>query len=343
MINILHPNLQLHWVSDTAWYASLGFEIWRSLDQGLTWTRIAMLNKGILGRIARRPFLGHILRLGVYNLLPLKSGTILCVANRKIYRSTDGGSTFTPVFDRFRGRRPLRMGMCEDRHGNVFLGEYWLNKEREPVRLWNSQDDGQTWDAVYTWPAGEIRHIHLVQSDPYDDLLWVATGDQDEECRILCSRDGGASFEKVGGGSQDWRTVSLLFTTGALFWGTDIGIDVPEQENFIYRLDRRTHEIKQLHKIVGPCYYSTKINDEVLILGSAVENINAIHHKCVHLYWSHNEVDWQHLALWEKWPLPGLFGPATITFPLSSSPQSRLLFNVQFVTRNNGSLIEAKL
>jgi hypothetical protein len=186
-----------------------------------------------------------------------------------------------------------------------------------------------------------MRHIHFVQFDPYEKLIWVGTGDRDSECQMAYSRDGGVNFEAIGGGTQNWRAVSVLFTPEAIFWGTDIGKGRGDQPNHIVRWDRSTHVLHKLMQIDGPAYYSTQTLEGLLVVGTAVERGENVKDKCVHLYWSEDHLGWNNVRLWRRWPLPGLCGPATITFPLSDGPLSRLLFNVNLVlSRHDGSLFE---
>lgn len=334
-----YPNLRLHWASSEGWFGSRGYEIWFSGDEGASWRKLSALRTGWLPWSARFPFLAQAGRLGIHNLLRLSSGALICVAGGVLYRSTDQAATFKPVLSEFQGRRPLPMGLCQDHLGRIYLGEYWLNKERNPVRLWRSEDDGLTWRPIYTWPA--VRHIHFVQFDPYEQGLWVGTGDENSECQIAYSRDGGLSFETIGGGEQLWRAVSLLFTPEALFWGTDIGIDHDDQPNYLVRWDRKCRRLQRLMPLDGPAYYSAQTAAGALAVGTAVEGGRNEKDGNLHLYWSQDQRHWNNIRLWRRWQLPGLFGPSTLTFPLSNAPLSRLLFNPNFViSRHDGSLFE---
>jgi hypothetical protein len=167
-VQLRHRNLRLHWISSRDWFASRGYEIRHSDDGGVSWTRTHTLKSGWPNWFSRCPFLAQVARLGIHNLICLSSGTLLCVAGGVVFRSTDEGAAFHPVFSEFQGRRPLRTGICQDHIGRIYLGEYWSNDERGAVRLWRSDDDGATWFPVHTWPAGKTRHIHFVQFDPYE-------------------------------------------------------------------------------------------------------------------------------------------------------------------------------
>ncbi len=65
------------------------------------------------------------------------------------------------------------------------------------------------------------RHVHAVAVDPYTGHVWVCTGDSDLHSRLLYSDDQGDSFQLVGTGSQDWRTLSIWFTERYVYWSMD--------------------------------------------------------------------------------------------------------------------------
>jgi hypothetical protein len=339
-----HRNLILHWVGANNWYASRGYEIWRSADQGESWTNASVLKHDWKRWAARFPLLAQIGRLGIQNMIGLADEALLCVADGVLYRSIDQGTTFDPVLTSFHGRRPLRKGICLDQAGRIYLGEYWVNNEREAVRLWRSDDAGESWQIAHQWPPGTIRHLHFVQFDPVAQALWVGTGDDDSECHIAYSRDGGDTFTPIGQGSQLWRAVSLMFTPDALYWGMDAGVDAEDQINYLVRWDRRTQKLESLQEIAGPAYYSTQLADDILVLGTAVEGGRNEKDKRTHLYWSVNGDEWHDIQLWPKWPAPEILGHAILTFPLSEKPLKRLLLNGHFIRSwNNGALFEIGL
>jgi hypothetical protein len=342
-VQLIHHKLTLQWVSATGWFATRGYEVWYSNDSGKSWIIKGKLNTGFKSWFSKYPLIAQAGRMGIQNLIQLNSGTVLCVADGVVLRSVDKGTTFLPYFSDFSGSRPLRTGLCQDNFGRIYLGEYFSNRDKDVVRLWRSDDDAVNWFPVYIWPSGEIRHIHFVQYDPYSQKIWLGTGDEDEECRIYNSLDGGVSFHTVGAGTQLWRAGSLLFTSDAIYWGTDIGIDHNDQPNHIMRLDRKTGTIDKIKQIYGPAYYSCQLTSGALVIGSCVEQANHHNDWNVHLLWTKDQDKWYDLRLWPKIMAPKIFGPATISFPLCDSPINYLMFNVNFTKKYNGSLLEIKL
>ena len=81
--------------------------------------------------------------------------------------------------------------------GYVYWGEYFDNPHRDEVHIYASTDHGLTWNVAYTFPQGAIRHVHNIVYDKWEDCLWVLTGDNGPECRIL---KASCDFHTCGGG-----------------------------------------------------------------------------------------------------------------------------------------------
>ena len=246
------------------WAAGRG-RVWRRKNDE-EWQEIldpcSSFPKCLLGRAE---ISSRLLRLGVHDILTLGSGETLVVANGKIVHLTSGDQ-WRVVHKIQRGKRPLRQGITCTADGEIYYGEYWNNSDRRAVRIWGSFDGGKTWEPVYTFPEGEIRHVHTLSYDSFGDLIWVGTGDRDRECQIAYSDDGCRSFQPIGSGGQTWRATSLLFTNNSVFWGTDN----PEGDNYLCRWDRAEEELHRVGSVVGPVYYSTKVGRH-LIFSTAVE------------------------------------------------------------------------
>ncbi len=168
------------------------------------------------------------------NVWAVSEDDLIATLGRYVYRSSDGGRTWKQSLDLppssgQMGVLPSAVAVAGE---TVYLGEYPLDTDATP-RLLSSTDRGATWTTVQTF--SDVRHLHAVQADPYDDALWITTGDVDRACRLYryCLRDG--EFQLVGGGSQAWRAVELALTEDALLWGMDC---VYAPDNRIYRLPR---------------------------------------------------------------------------------------------------------
>lgn len=201
----------------------------------------------------------------------LKSGTILILADFKIYRICNKEKKLKKVknmnvFDKKEVRRVMSFGITEDNNGNVYYGEYTRNSLKDSVSVYRSSDDGQTWEVYYSFDKGSIRHIHSVQYDKFSGKVWATTGDSDNECMIGFF-DKNDKFHILFKGSQKYRCVSLLFTEEYIYWA----MDDRSSQNYIYCYERKSDNIYEVCSIDGPAYYSQILTDGSLIFETAVE------------------------------------------------------------------------
>lgn len=214
----------------------------------------------------------QLLRVGLHHLLPLKNGNILVTAKRKTYIYNKEGKLVN-TWNGYQGNKPGHQGVCVAPSGTVLFAEYLLNPARDhAIRLWRSKDNGMTWHVAKEFEAGDIRHLHFVKWDKYEQCLWMGTGDYGEngcENRLYRSTDEGSTWELIGQYSQDWRAIGVCFTQEALLWGTDAG-SCPDTVHFV-RMDRKTHKIDILQDFEGPCHGCASYSDGRAFFSTGVE------------------------------------------------------------------------
>ncbi|RXK88052.1 hypothetical protein EST62_04965 [Chlorobaculum sp. 24CR] len=267
------------------------------------------------------------LRMGIHAAQPLCDGRILVVLKRRFVLIDQDGSS--RVVDRVhRGNKPASKALCQIPDGTVLYGEYFLNKNREiPVALYRTENPVLGFRKIFEFSAGEVRHIHFVQWDPFEACLWMGTGDADAECNLFKSTDTGESWSRIGGGSQDWRAVGVIFTTGALFWGTDAGSDADLTPNYIIRFDRITHELSKIQRIQGPCHGSGVLSDGTMFISTGVEGGKNELDASAHLWASRDGYKWREVYARpkKKWPHIVQFGVMRI--PPGTETTDALHFN----------------
>ena len=245
----------------------------------------------------------------------LKSGTMLVHGAHRshlLWRSVDGGITFEKIHQM---RHTFLSQGWTEKDGIVFYGEYHDNCDRTEIHLWKGTDDGGSWSIVHTFPDNSIRHIHAVQYDKFEDKLWVTTGDEDSECRIMYSEDDGNTFETIGHGAQEWRAVSLLFTEKHIYWG----MDCPYRQNYVFRWNRRTGVKEAVAKIDGPAFYSTKLEGGTLVLATAVEYGSGEWDKNARLWIKTKDNRWEDVGKWERIQWTRSRGELKLAHPNQSS------------------------
>lgn len=277
----------------------------------------------------------QLLRQGIHHLVPLPSGDVFLTAKRVAYViGTDGKVKHT--FQGYLGNKPGHQGVCVTPDGTIFFGEYTLNPKRDhDTHLYRSTDGGKTFQIVHTFKTNEVRHIHFIKWDPYEKCLWLGTGDEDFENLLLRSFDNGNSWEKVGGGTQDWRAIGVCFDQDDLTWGTDAG-SVPDQ-NHIIRMNRKTHRLEILADAEGPCHGCGSFKDGRAFISTGVEGGQNEKDRFARLK---EIVDGKPVEILRQqkdiWPLILQYG--VIRFPLGTENTNRVVYTM-YGLRGNGEQV----
>jgi hypothetical protein len=155
-----------------------------------------------------------------------KNKDLIYVANTSLYRSTDGGKTFTAIKGAPGG---------DDYH------TVWINPDKPQIILTASDqgavvsvNGGQTWSSWYNQPTAQFYHVVTDNQFPY----WVYGGQQESGSAGVCSRgrDGQITF-------RDWHPVGV----------EEYGYVAPDplDPNIIYggkvtRFDRSTGQVQNV-------------------------------------------------------------------------------------------------
>lgn len=224
----------------------------------------------------------QLLRLGIHHLLPLNNGGFLVVLKKKTLTLDQDGNIIS-IFSGYRGNKPGHRGVCVTPDGTIFFGEYTININNDnPTSLYRSQDNGLSFQQILTFAKDDVRHIHFVQWDKYENCLWMGTGDKDAECRLMRSQDNGDSWETIGEGNQLWRAVGISPTKDALYWGTDAGS--VRESNYIIRMDRTSRRLVKVQEVQGPCHGNGVLADGTVYVSTGVEGGETEQDRYAHIW-----------------------------------------------------------
>jgi len=211
--------------------------------------------------------------------------------------------TRVPASDEFhvshqiqRGKRPLHITAVPS--GRIYWGEYFDNRERKEVHIYASTDRGRTWQIAYTFPAGSIRHVHNIVYDRLGDCLWVLTGDEGAECKVLCADCDLRSLEVVLAGDQQARAVAAIPVQNGLYLATD----TPFEKNHIYRLDRKG-EIEEMAGLASSSIYGCQVG-AAMFFSTMVEPSRVNTSREVNIVGTNDGANWQVLVRWKKDSFP---------------------------------------
>lgn len=308
--------IRIHYVSKELLIANKGYRIIYSLDEGLNWSKWFKISDFPYSFLANFKLLSRFFRAEVHSILKLKSGNLLIVAKKAIFRYDVNSNKLIKVLKPI-GSRPLNI--CQDQHKNLYFGDYFSNPHRLPVNIYRSSDDGKTWNVCYTFT--KIRHIHGIHFDNFENKLWVCTGDLDSECIIGYSVDGFKSFVPLFKGNQKNRAVKLLFHNNFIFYGTDSEM----ASNYIYRIDRKTLERKTVCQLKGSVINATKTSSGYLI-ATTVEPSKVNKDKFAYLLFSKDGENWKEIIKAKKDSWPAIFQFGSFRLPLYECKTNKLYF-----------------
>ena len=275
---------------------------------GTTGRRILQKNpSGVWHEIGRLPFVwrrdglafgrlaARALRADKANVYVNTKSNVLAIRSSMVYRIRAGEAPI-PLF-RIQGDSVLHGGICEDPDGWVYVGEYFMNPMRSPVRIWRVDHGLENWQIAHTFPAGAIRHVHGIYRDPYDEqALWVTVGAKDGECFFFRTRDRFQSLEQFGGGGQGWRAVRLFFTPDHVCWLTDSQLE----PNHSFRMERASGQVEQGATLGAPAWYGTSTTAGIHVAFTTVEPGPAVIRTSAAVLVSEDAFHWEEIHHFEK-------------------------------------------
>jgi hypothetical protein len=299
------PRLRaLAWSGDTL-YASRNYELVRTKilpgqipSDHLHWETVAAFIPPYWRRWTSCTNLtSRLLRDGFHALAVLPARGVVAAVPGAIITLRPNQTTFQLTHKITRGTRPLHITATPVE--TVFWGEYFDNASRDEVHIYASADGGSTWDVAYTFPKGSIRHVHNIVHDPWQDCLWVLTGDYGDECRVLRASCDFRQVDIVLKGNQQARAVALVPTEDGIYFSSD----TPVESNAIYHLDRNG-ELSQLAPLSSSSIYGCRVGADIFF-STMVEPSAANPDRFVRIFGGVNGTNWHPLLAWQKdrWPM----------------------------------------
>lgn len=280
--------------------AAKGYKLYKKKKGDSRWIFYGCIKDGMNTLLSTFSLTRRLTRAEITKYYYLPDDTELCIARKGIFKRSKKSFFFKKCCHISRGSRPLNL--CMDEDGRIYFGEYFMNMEKKPVHIYCSKDNGDTWNIVYTFEKGNINHIHGIFKDPYTNMLWIATGDRENECIIANTCDGFKTLNDVFRGGQEYRTCALLFYKDHIVFATDSQY----QKNYIKSFNRLSLEIKDLQAVQGPVIRGGQIGD-LSFISTDVEESEVNIDKNVYIWTSKDGLTWEQVFSAEKDSLPYLF------------------------------------
>jgi hypothetical protein len=273
------------------------------------------------------------------NLFVNSDGQLIAVRAGTVYGFD--GRLLAAMF-RINGDCALHGGICEDREGWAYIGEYFLNPSRSSVRIWRIAPDLSSWEIAHEFEPGSIRHVHGVYRDPFEpSSLWVTTGDAQGECHLHHSHDRLRTLERIGDGSQAWRTVRLFFTPGHVAWL----MDSQDEENFACRIARAGGPIEIGQAIGAPAWYGAQTTDGLYLAFTTVEAGAGVHRQESLVLASDDAFHWQEIYSFRKdaWRPMRVFKNGILICPSGPMTSQDLYLSGEGLRRIDGQSVRARV
>jgi hypothetical protein len=286
--------------SDSFLYASRGYDLLRAeIGEGpIEWGHVARHNPQWWRNASsslRLP--SRLFRDGFHALAKLSSGHLVGAVPGAIVTLNPGENVFRISHRILRGTRPLHIAIAPN--GHLYWGEYFDNPDRDEVHIYASTDSGDTWKVAYTFPKGTIRHVHNIVHDSWQHCLWILTGDNGSECKIVRGSLDLNNVETVLSGNQQARAVAAVPVEDGLYFSSD----TPLEKNFIYRLNRDGNLCK-LVELSSSSIYGCRVGNAIFF-STMVEPSHVNLDRAVSLYGSLDQIQWQRKRERKKdrWPM----------------------------------------
>lgn len=294
------PRLRALLWCDNFLYASRGYKLLRAelSASPIEWKQLAQYNPQWWRNTSsslRLTF--RLFRDGFHALAKLSSGRLVGAVPGAIVTLNPDDSVFRISHTILRGTRPLHIATTPE--GALYWGEYFDNPRRDEVHIYASADGGDTWHVAYSFPKGAIRHVHNIVHDPWQQCLWILTGDNGSECRILRGSLDLTSVETVLAGNQQVRAVAAVATEDGLYFSSD----TPLEKNFIYCLNRDGNLCK-LAELSSSSIYGCRAGNAIFF-STMVEPSQVNLDRAARVYGSLDQLHWQRKLEWKKdqWPM----------------------------------------
>lgn len=324
---------QVLFVDNNEVWLAKGIELFVSEDAGGSWCSM-----GKLPRTRARDRLGfsrlgrRLARIGFHHCRKVAPGVAVAVGNKSVWKiGTDGEGV--RELSQLVGSRPLAIEVDK---GFVYYGEYRGNHDRTPVHIWRVDQVSGVNEAVATFSG--LRHIHGIFFDPYGERYWVTTGDYNDESGIWVSDREFGTIKRVVGGTQAYRAVQPIFTRDFVYFGSD----APDDENYIYRLDRTDNRVERLAAVGGPVFYGCAVGD-ALFFSTVVEKGEGTKDRFAEVWGTLDGVKWRCVYRIKKDFLPSkLFQYGQIRFPSGPGDGENLWFT-PFATQGDQNTFKVKI
>ena len=297
-------------------------------DLPYSWPRDIFAFSRITSRIMRADKCNvYVNRLG--NVMAIRAGSVYAIEGGQVRR----------LFS-IQGDCVLHRSICEDEQGSIFFGEYFMNPDCRPVRIWRVSPRLDDWQIAAQLEG--VRHVHGVYRDPYHTgHYWVTVGDFAGQCNILQSIDQFKSFISHGDGSQKWRAVNLFFTSDHVAWLTDSNLE----QNHACRMHRQSGSMETGQPINASVWYGCSTAEGLHVAFTTIEQGPAILSNESQILVSEDAFHWEKVYGFKKdfWKPVKIFKYGVISCPSGIVSKNSLFLSGEGLVGLDGTSVQVAI
>lgn len=179
---------------------TIGDGLYRSTDGGSNWSKLGFENSERIASIIVNPNNPDEIYVGVLGALWSDS------EDRGVYKSTDGGATWTKILyvDATTGCADMTMDPSDP---NILYASMWefrrtawsFNSGGDKSALYKSTDGGQSWNKIHNgFPEGKLGRLGIAVAPSNPQVLYtVIEAEADEKKGLYRSDDAGANWKQL--------------------------------------------------------------------------------------------------------------------------------------------------
>lgn len=327
---------------DGSLYAGRGYRIFRSRDDGATWTFVSRMPSAFGRHVVATSRLGaRLLRQEVRALGVLSDGSLVGANREWVFHARPDDAVMRRALVDEGGQQLFPpMTVTVGPGDRVLWGEYdSCTAHGKPVRLYVSDDRGSTYHVARVFEGGSILHVHNLVYDAALKKYWLLAGDHNHEPGIGLLSEDLKDFDWLVKGGQQFRAVEVFDFGDRLVYG----MDSEKEANWIVSLDKKSGKLERIIEIEGSCIYAARFG-AWHVLSTTVEPSKVNASRNATLWASRDGAQWVRVFHAEKdrWH-PRFFQYGSLVLPRGSSDRDTIIFSGQAIEGLDGRLISARL
>ncbi len=156
---------------------------------------------------------------------------VLYVAYTNLFKSTNGGNSWTKISDFPGFQAPTSsFAVSPAAPSHIYLAHRIYHSAGEPGKMWRTRNGGQSWENITAGLPDSLFFTYVAADEQDPNLAWVSVGGFAEGVKVFRTTDGGDSWENISFNLPNIPVNCIVqdpdSELNAIYIGTDIGVYV---------------------------------------------------------------------------------------------------------------------